>query len=84
MADTSDCCLVCAEPLDFTGIGNCGHTEICSRCVIRMRFVMKDKNCVLCKQESPAVFITRFMGDYTARPDLGPSLKVCYLYDGRV
>ncbi len=76
--DVADCCLVCADPLEWTGLGPCGHKEICSRCVARMRFVLKDNNCVLCKQDCPTVFFTRFMGDYTARP--GPadfaSLKV--------
>ncbi|KAG2498874.1 hypothetical protein HYH03_003066 [Edaphochlamys debaryana] len=32
--------------------------------------VLQDKGCVFCRQENPAVFFTRFMGDYTAR--LGP------------
>lgn len=82
--DVSDCCLVCADPLEWTGVGVCGHKEICSRCVARMRFVLKDNNCVLCKQESPAVFFTRFMGDYTARvpaEDYPAKLKVrCHGY----
>ena len=66
---TADCCLVCADHLEWTGIGACGHKDLCSRCVARMRFVLKDKNCVLCKQENPAIFFTRFAGDYTVRPD---------------
>ncbi len=66
--DVADCCLVCAEPLEWTGIGVCGHRDLCSRCVARMRFIIKDKKCVLCKQESATVFFTRSMGDYTARP----------------
>lgn len=76
--DSSDSCLVCADPLEFTGIGVCGHKEICGRCVARMRFVLKDNACVLCKTESPSVFFTRFMGDFTAKiaPDEYPQLKV--------
>lgn len=66
----SDVCLVCADPLDFTAFGVCGHNEVCSRCVARMRIVLKDKGCVFCRQECGQVFFTRFMGDYTAR--LGP------------
>ncbi|KAG1663966.1 hypothetical protein FOA52_001092 [Chlamydomonas sp. UWO 241] len=65
--DVSDCCLVCADPLEWAGVGICGHKEICSRCVARMRFILKDNACVLCKTESPSMFVTRFMGDYTAR-----------------
>ena len=60
-----DVCLICAEPLEWVGYGPCGHKEVCSVCVVRMRFVMKDNNCCICKQEMPAVFVTRHMGDYT-------------------
>ena len=74
--DAGECCLVCTNPLEWTGIGPCGHNEICSRCVARMRFVLKDKNCVLCKQECPSVFFTRYAGDYTSRLDFSLDLKV--------
>ncbi|GFR43781.1 hypothetical protein Agub_g4897 [Astrephomene gubernaculifera] len=62
-----DVCLVCADPLEFTAFGSCGHKEVCSRCVARMRFVLKDKGCVFCRQENAQVYFTRFMGDFTAR-----------------
>jgi hypothetical protein len=74
--DAGECCLVCTNPLDWTGIGPCGHNEICSRCVARMRFVLKDKNCAICKQECPSVFFTRYAGDYTSRLDFSVDLKV--------
>lgn len=64
---TEDCCVVCADPMDWTGFGPCGHKEACSRCVSRMRFVLGDKKCVMCREENPLVFFTRFSGDYTAR-----------------
>lgn len=76
---TEDLCLVCTDSLDYTGFGPCGHKEACSRCVARVRFVMEDSRCMLCKQDSPAVFFTRYMGDYTH--SLAPSefvkLQVC-------
>lgn len=62
-----DFCAVCAGELNFTAYGPCGHKETCSKCVIRLRFVLNDKRCVICQQESPAVFVTRFNGDYTRR-----------------
>ncbi|KAF6252767.1 hypothetical protein COO60DRAFT_1274132 [Scenedesmus sp. NREL 46B-D3] len=62
---TEDLCLVCADSLDYTGFGPCGHKDVCSRCVARQRFVMEDSKCMLCKQECPRVFFTRYMGDYT-------------------
>ncbi|PNH12741.1 LIM domain and RING finger protein [Tetrabaena socialis] len=48
-------------------IGVCGHNEVCSKCVARMRFVLKDRGCVFCRQENTQVVFTRFMGDYTSR-----------------
>ena len=61
-----DCCAVCAEPLEWTAYGPCGHTEACSKCVMRLRFVMDDKRCVICQQINPSVLVTRFMGSYTS------------------
>jgi hypothetical protein len=29
------------------------------------RFVMEDSKCMICKQDCPSVFFTRYMGDYT-------------------
>ncbi|GAX74773.1 hypothetical protein CEUSTIGMA_g2220.t1 [Chlamydomonas eustigma] len=74
--DASDCCLVCADPLEWAGVGSCGHKELCSRCVARMRFILKDKKCVLCKQENSLIYFTRFVGDYTVRfPDSLPAMQ---------
>jgi len=74
-----DCCIICADPMDWTGFGPCGHKEACSRCVARMRFVLGDKKCVICREENPQVYFTRFVGDYTVRisPEQFPELKVC-------
>ena len=60
-----DCCAVCAEPLDWVAYGACGHKDACSKCVTRLRFVLKDDRCVICQQPLAYVFVTRFMGDYT-------------------
>lgn len=60
-----DCCVICAEPMQFTAYGPCGHKEACSKCVTRLRFVLKDKRCVICQQPHPAVFVTKYLGDYT-------------------
>lgn len=61
-----DVCIVCAEPLVFTAYGPCGHRDACSKCVLRLRTVIKDPRCVLCQQQCHAVFVTRAMGHYTA------------------
>lgn len=75
-----DLCVVCAEPLLWVALGSCGHKETCSRCVARLRSVLKDERCVYCQQALPAVFVTRFMGDYTQQP---PATDVEGLQVGR-
>ena len=60
-----ECCVICAEPLQFVAYGPCGHRDACVECVARLRFVMDDARCVICQQQCPRVFATRAMGDYT-------------------
>lgn len=60
-----ECCVICAEPLQFVAYGPCGHRDACVECVARLRFVMDDRRCVICQQTCQLVFATRAMGDYT-------------------
>lgn len=62
---SQDYCIVCAEHLEFTAYGPCGHKDTCSKCVMRLRTVIKDDRCVYCQQPCSRVFVTRFAGDYT-------------------
>lgn len=65
MSNSHDYCIVCAEHLEFTAYGPCGHKDTCSKCVMRLRTVMKDDRCVYCQQPMARVFVTRYAGDYT-------------------
>ncbi|KAH8936521.1 hypothetical protein BDL97_17G089800 [Sphagnum fallax] len=58
-------CAVCAEPLEWVAYGPCGHREVCFTCTARLRFVLEDKRCCICKQDCPCVFVTKALGDYT-------------------
>ena len=60
-----DYCAVCAENLEWTAYAQCGHTETCSKCVARLRFVLDDTRCVVCQQSDSAVVVTRYAGEYT-------------------
>ncbi|MCO5593717.1 hypothetical protein L7F22_047734 [Adiantum nelumboides] len=60
-----ECCAVCVEPLEWVGYGPCGHRDVCSVCIARLRFVLGDKQCCICKQECSSVFVTKALGDYT-------------------
>ena len=74
-----DYCIVCAEPLEWVAYAiNCGHKDACSKCVARLRFVMKDTRCLLCQQLGSAVVVTRSLGAFTPTipPQDSDKLKV--------
>lgn len=52
-------CVVCCETMNFVGLGACGHCSVCDLCFLRLRVLMKDLKCTLCKSILPAVFVTR-------------------------
>ncbi|CAL9004603.1 unnamed protein product [Prunus brigantina] len=60
-----DSCAVCADALEWVAYGACGHREVCSTCVVRLRFICQDRRCCICKTESDVVFVTKALGDYT-------------------
>ncbi|KAK4559485.1 hypothetical protein RGQ29_008637 [Quercus rubra] len=60
-----DSCAVCADALEWVAYGACGHREVCSTCVARLRFICEDRRCCICKSESDVVFVTKALGDYT-------------------
>ncbi|KAL6198300.1 hypothetical protein ACLB2K_028092 [Fragaria x ananassa] len=65
MAAMNDRCAVCVDALEWVGYGVCGHKEVCSTCVARLRFICQDRRCCICKTESDYVFVTRAFGGYT-------------------
>ncbi|KAJ7973221.1 Zinc finger protein [Quillaja saponaria] len=60
-----DSCAVCAETLQWVAYGPCIHREVCSTCVVRLRFICNDNFCCLCKSISNVIFVTKALGDYT-------------------
>lgn len=60
-----DSCAVCAETLEWVSYGACGHKDVCSTCVARLRFICDDRRCCICKTEAKIVFVTKALGDYT-------------------
>ncbi|KAK4793117.1 hypothetical protein SAY86_023552 [Trapa natans] len=60
-----DSCAVCAEPLEWVAYGACGHRDVCSTCVSRLRFICNDSQCCICKTENSVVFVTKALGEYT-------------------
>ncbi|KAF9669813.1 hypothetical protein SADUNF_Sadunf13G0003500 [Salix dunnii] len=60
-----DTCAVCADTLEWVAYGPCLHKEVCSTCIIRLRFICNDFCCCICKSESNTIFVTKALGDYT-------------------
>ncbi|XP_022770753.1 E3 ubiquitin-protein ligase ZNF598-like [Durio zibethinus] len=60
-----DSCAVCADNLEWVAYGACGHRDVCSTCVARLRFICNDRRCCICKTESNVIFVTKALGDYT-------------------
>ncbi|XP_027179142.1 E3 ubiquitin-protein ligase ZNF598 [Coffea eugenioides] len=60
-----DSCAVCAESLEWVAYGACGHKDVCSTCVVRLRFICHDRRCCICKTTSDFIFVTKALGDYT-------------------
>lgn len=60
-----DSCAVCADTLEWVAYGPCGHRDVCSTCVARLRFICNDRRCCICKTECDFVFVTKALGDYT-------------------
>lgn len=55
-ASTKECSL-CYEASSFVSKGACGHCEICWICCLRLRLILKDKSCAICKEELQTVSI---------------------------
>ncbi|KAK8650632.1 hypothetical protein V6N13_140264 [Hibiscus sabdariffa] len=62
-----DSCAVCAGNLEWVAYGACGHQDVCSTCIVRLRFICNDRRCCICKAESNVVFVTKALGDYTKK-----------------
>lgn len=54
----TEVCLLCADPIKFYAIGECNHLGICSKCAMRMRLIMKDRNCPMCKTPLERVIVS--------------------------
>lgn len=57
-AASKDACILCYNEIQYIALGSCGHTLVCAKCCLRIRLLMGDKSCPLCKQELEEVVIT--------------------------
>ena len=48
-----DCCIICADPVEWHAIGQCNH-GVCHLCCLRLRGLYKQKECSYCKVKKAA------------------------------
>ncbi|DBA03333.1 TPA: hypothetical protein N0F65_004610 [Lagenidium giganteum] len=56
--DEREMCVLCADPIDFYAVGECNHHGICSKCSMRMRLIMNDRSCPICKKDLDNVVVS--------------------------
>ena len=50
-------CILCFNDMRFFGLGICNHKNVCHTCILRLRFILKDKKCPICKTQSEELLI---------------------------
>jgi hypothetical protein len=58
MAEDENVCLVCCEDLRVVALGACDHRSVCALCSVRLRQLVGDSACILCKKTLEHVVMT--------------------------
>jgi len=58
MAEEEETCLVCCEDLRVVALGACEHRSVCALCSVRLRQLLGDSACILCKRTLEHVVMT--------------------------
>ena len=53
-----DYCILCFNEIKYFAMGSCNHKSVCSRCVLRMRLIMDDEHCSICKNEMEEIVVS--------------------------
>lgn len=56
LLDTENC-ILCFNELRFFGLGKCNHKNVCHTCILRLRLIMKDNHCPICKTDLDEILI---------------------------
>lgn len=67
-------CLLCADPVTFYAVGECNHTGMCSKCFMRMRLILRDKACPMCKTTLDRVIVSRELRSFDSFQFWGDAL----------
>lgn len=44
-------CILCFNDMKYFALGKCNHKNVCHTCILRLRCIMNDKKCPICKTE---------------------------------
>jgi hypothetical protein len=50
-------CILCFNDLRFFALGKCNHKNVCHTCILRLRLIMKDNQCPICKTHLDEIVI---------------------------
>jgi hypothetical protein len=42
-------CILCFNDMKYFALGKCNHKNVCHICILRLRCIMNDKKCPICK-----------------------------------
>lgn len=51
-------CILCYNPIKYFLMGKCEHKNVCSQCSLRMRLILGEKACSICKGVSEEVVLS--------------------------
>lgn len=80
-SDSAELCLLCADPIKYYAVGECNHTGMCSKCFMRMRMILHDKACPMCKTVLERVIVSRELRTYDSFAFWGDALGPDALVD---
>ncbi|KDO32748.1 hypothetical protein SPRG_02446 [Saprolegnia parasitica CBS 223.65] len=86
VSSASNPCLVCCHSIDnvtrFQTVGQCNHTGCCSLCVLRMRQILKNNHCSLCKTEMARVIcVSDENTTFESFQDWGDNIGPTHVFD---
>ena len=54
----SDLCILCFNHIRFFALGPCDHKNVCHTCSLRLRLILEDEQCSICKADLDEIVIT--------------------------
>ena len=51
-------CILCFGQIQYFAMGKCNHKNVCHKCVLRIRLLMEDNKCSICKTELDELIVS--------------------------